>query len=402
MNKNTLKTTALICSALFVTACGSSGNGLSTASTNNASINKDSFFSGMLTNKDTSGNTDTQNTANTANTSTSAANNTSASNGNTSKNRGFFGLVSGKTSSDDAAAAKPATPSTPAATAPTAPTKPTTPSATPAAPTTSAKPSTPAATVPAPSDTAKPAAPSTTPSAPTTSVKPSTPPATPATPSASAGGKVGTALIGNQRNVHNSSFQSLSGNSLDSIVIDGRTIALTDSGNVGSLFTKVTQNNGQSLTYISSIASGSYFSYMRFGSTSMNDAANSEFKAYNYVLGDVTPLSAMPTNGTATYSGLSLLDNVGNGWAGLEGTSKFNVDFGKKTINGTINHGPYNLGLGGTISGNSFNGTKDGLSMQGHFYGPQAQELGGIFKGSVIEDGGSINTFTGVFGAKKQ
>ena len=62
---------------------------------------------------------------------------------------------------------------------------------------------------------------------------------------------------------------------------------------------------------------------------------------------------------------------------------------------------PNTLALGGTINGASFSGEKDGIAMQGNFYGPKAAELGGVFKGTTIDDG-LITNFTGSFGATKQ
>ncbi len=209
-------------------------------------------------------------------------------------------------------------------------------------------------------------------------------------------------MIGQTQNAHNSQFSSINSGSLESISIDGKTIPLTNSGNVGALFTKIQTTDNTTGQITQTTASGSQFSYIRFGSTLFVNGMTGEQKSYDFVLGDITPTSgshAVPTSGTATYSGLSLISNIGGG-AWSQGTSRFDVDFGRKTINGIVSTSPYTLNLSGNIDGASFNGDKDGISMKGNFYGPNAAELGGVFKGSAIE--GDITNFTGSFGAKKQ
>lgn len=190
-------------------------------------------------------------------------------------------------------------------------------------------------------------------------------------------------------------------------MIDGKTIALTNSGVTGALFTEVQQTDASTGVLTKTTASGKRFSYVRFGGTHWVNGMNGQAQSYEYAFGDITPTSgsnAVPASGKATYSGLSLLSNMGGG-AWLQGTSKFDVDFGRKTIEGNINSFPYNVALSGKISGASFSGEKNGVEMQGNFYGPNAAELGGVFKGTVIDQspvGDSINTFSGAFGAKKQ
>ena len=58
--------------------------------------------------------------------------------------------------------------------------------------------------------------------------------------------------------------------------------------------------------------------------------------------------------------------------------------------------------FGGTINGASFSGTKDALNMQGNFYGPNAAEMGGTFKGVYAIPGGDLLHVNGSFGAKRQ
>lgn len=310
----TLKTVALVCATLFVTACGSSGEeGPSVAATN------------------TTGAANTANTANTSNTS----NTTNTTNTSNTSN-----------TSNTATPAQPATPTAPA-----------------------------------------------TPAQPSTPTQPATP-AQPTTPTQQSGGnKVGTAVFG-RSTAYVEPTTKINAANFDSITIDGRQITLTDKGTVGSTHTSITDtDNGRLRT---TMASGSNFSYMRFGSTLWTNS--SESKQYHYAFGDVTPTSganAVPTSGKAAYKGFA----TGMVYAPvIEGEANFDVDFGKKTISGVITSTHTSLNLAGTINGASFSGKKDAVSMEGHFFGPNAAELGGVYK----VDRGLQGGFAGAFGAKKQ
>ena len=109
-------------------------------------------------------------------------------------------------------------------------------------------------------------------------------------------------------------------------------------------------------------------------------------------MGQVT--TNMPTTGTAVYNGLSLGSSTGNAYS--QGTSRFNVDFGAKTISGAVTNAAYSIDLRGTISGASFSGAHNGVNMSGNFYGPNAAELGGVYNGT--SNGKSV---VGSFGAKR-
>ena len=82
----------------------------------------------------------------------------------------------------------------------------------------------------------------------------------------------------------------------------------------------------------------------------------------------------------------------------------YNVDFGKKDSAGTvegIDRVKYAIPLVGKINGNAFSGIKNGVEMHGHFYGPNAEELGGVFKGRTTINGIADTPVMGSFGAKK-
>jgi len=89
---------------------------------------------------------------------------------------------------------------------------------------------------------------------------------------------------------------------------------------------------------------------------------------------------------------------------GLSYQADFNVDFGNKTIEGIV--GLRGIPLSGTIEGNSFSGTKidnspkinrkSDVFMTGRFYGPNANELGGVFRGTYNDE-----KVMGSFGARQ-
>lgn len=107
--------------------------------------------------------------------------------------------------------------------------------------------------------------------------------------------------------------------------------------------------------------------------------------------------------GYAVYTDANTVDIAAldrqKGWANAN--AQFAVDYGNKTISGSISSPEkyFNtVNLKGTISGNAFSGTNDGYNMNGRFFGPNAEELGGTFhKGT--KDRPEV---LGSFGAKKQ
>ncbi|WP_425093292.1 transferrin-binding protein-like solute binding protein [Tropicimonas sp. S265A] len=134
--------------------------------------------------------------------------------------------------------------------------------------------------------------------------------------------------------------------------------------------------------------------------------------------GDTTPSASIPAEGTsASYSGLSLgfAEVGGTSFATESGVQVNTPDFKSVTMvsTGTIGS-PLNAGSSGavdlsssldfgstgTISGNGFQTTINttGLtgSVDGRFYGPDAEEVGGTFRAT----GSGINYF-GAFGANQ-
>ena len=144
-------------------------------------------------------------------------------------------------------------------------------------------------------------------------------------------------------------------------------------------------------------------SYVRFGTATVFTPSGAEEKSYEFAYGKLTPANDVPASGKATYKGYAT-QRFDSGVLAYK--SSFNVDFGKKTIDGKISSELSSdvIALSGKISGNSFSGTKGAVEMKGNFYGPKAAELGGVYNGQsdLGMNDGSYVTVVGSFGAKKQ
>ena len=289
--------------------------------------------------------------------------------------------------------AKPATPETPAKPAtPETPAKPATPEtpAKPATPETPAKPATPVTP-------AKPATPETPakPATPVTPAKPATPvtPAKPATPIVSVGGNALSIKAGE---LSIAQYTVPVGNMNTSIDVDGHKIDLSKPSLAPTFFYSLGNDD---LNVRQIYISGKKYSYVRFGREYWVSPTIPEGNRNTvFAVGNLTPTSgidAMPTSGKATY--------IGDSMFGIDlADAKFNVDFGRKSITGVLNSEKNisypRVSLKGTISGASFSGDENGASMRGNFYGPKAAELGGVFRVDYNDGSGTY----GSFGAKKQ
>lgn len=145
-------------------------------------------------------------------------------------------------------------------------------------------------------------------------------------------------------------------------------------------------------------------SYVRFGFHTEFGGAGNDKQHYVFALGDPTPTDKMPASGDTYYIGLSTFA-MGTNPTFRTGLSSFHVDFDEKTIDGEV-YGDSRVNpieLGGKINGNAFSGSKNGVEMQGHFYGPQAEQVGGIFKGTATDIPGidEPTPVMGSFGARR-
>lgn len=197
----------------------------------------------------------------------------------------------------------------------------------------------------------------------------------------------------------------------DKIIIDGREVDLSprpyeESTNVARIESGVHD----------SLWLSKGFKHVRFGThLDIQDMSVHKYGLLtsHFVFGDITPVSEIPHRGSATYNGIAIMRPIGSGDpADLTGNSNFNVDFYNKSITGSISFEPVakfpdrdpivTIPLAGTINGASFSGIDNNSVMYGHFYGPQAAELGGTFAASVTGHYPHEVTQTGSFGAKKQ
>lgn len=202
-------------------------------------------------------------------------------------------------------------------------------------------------------------------------------------------------LTAGSNQAHTARAQSYNSNTLNEIQVGSRTVTVKfrymSSGTFNSIDTRDNKI----------IASDGSLSYSRFGAYFGPDKTDAEIANGSrstqtnkvFSMGQVT--TNMPTTGTAVYNGLSLGSYTGDVYG--KGTSQFNVDFGAKTISGTVTNAVHSVDLRGTISGASFSGAHNGVNMSGNFYGPNAAELGGVYNGTS-------NTIlvVGSFGATKQ
>ena len=113
----------------------------------------------------------------------------------------------------------------------------------------------------------------------------------------------------------------------------------------------------------------------------------------------------MPTSGSASYYGQSIISAdipVLDDEDFYTGSSQFNVDFGNKSLSGSLNiRNIQPVNINASISGNSFNGAASSSSLpsaarvEGKFYGDQAKELAGLAQAND-------NSWAAAFGAQKQ
>ena len=169
---------------------------------------------------------------------------------------------------------------------------------------------------------------------------------------------------------------TLKNNSRDTLVVDGKEIALTYPGISAGTFTNLNGN----------VISGSHLSYARYGVVKVDG------NPIVFAQGNLS--TDTPPTGKATYKGLSV--HVAGSAAPIDGDSRFDVDFGAKKLIGVVGVAGGGIQLSADITGNTFQGTyATGTQTQGAFYGPQAAELSGTYSNKAAN-------YNGAFGAVKQ
>lgn len=159
--------------------------------------------------------------------------------------------------------------------------------------------------------------------------------------------------------------------------------------------------------------------YQSFGVWNSQAGPAGSIRASSF--GAPTPASALPTSGSATFSGkvAGVYISPQGQSAMAAGDLSVNANFSTRslafsssatsiTLDARSATAAPHLNLKGTLSyapnTNSFSGalaTAGGTltgSSQGRFYGPAAQELGGAF---TVKSSTTVETFTGAYGAKR-
>ena len=170
--------------------------------------------------------------------------------------------------------------------------------------------------------------------------------------------------------VKNVKFNNANINQLE---VDGQTITLTYPGIYAGSWQRI--NN-------TAVCCGKYAN-VRMGVSLSNGPTEKDILFYNGA-----PTQNMPVTGLASYKGDSIIssDDIGDDSDAVAGQSSFDVDFGAKTLSGSItaNNVP-TINISANISGNSFEGTAKSTKLtdgavEGKFYGNNAVELGGLAK----------------------
>ena len=199
----------------------------------------------------------------------------------------------------------------------------------------------------------------------------------------------------------NPSDAAVSG-SRNRVTIDGYTVDLSNADGFRERYLVQRDTRSQDGEFAAISTNGNNLSYMRFGTVTRGREINGETHGdeYAFSIGNITPGQSMPTTGTAWYEGIANL-----GPASIF-KSKFYVDFGQKALAGGVLHpaleNTFYVPMVARINGSSFGGTKDGITVKGSFYGPNAEEMGGVFHGSANAPDSTHRDLIGAFGARKQ
>jgi len=160
--------------------------------------------------------------------------------------------------------------------------------------------------------------------------------------------------------------------------------------------------------------------YQSFGV--WNDSTNSSYRTISPMsFGTATPASAVPTAGSAVFTGKLAGFYVAPDGQGSIATADLavNANFSERSLSfsssnsritrdlatataapnlnlsGTLTYAPGTNGFSGTLT--NAGGTMSG-SSKGQFYGPTANELGGVFS---VNSPKTVETFTGAYGGKR-
>lgn len=175
-----------------------------------------------------------------------------------------------------------------------------------------------------------------------------------------------------------------SSTAVNTLEVDGQKIEIMPPSIGGAVFNMRDKNIKRSV-------GGTNLAYSRFGMITLRE------KGIDYLFAQGAETKNMPTTGTVKYQGHAVygdekVDEM------VSATSSFDVDFGKKTVTGTISNAEKkfaDISLSAKIDGNRFEGVKDNYTTKGGFYGPDAAEMAGTFISKDYKSGGA-------FGATKK
>ena len=193
----------------------------------------------------------------------------------------------------------------------------------------------------------------------------------------------------------NSAGTAASGSDWHVLKVNGKEIPLQISGLTASnsLRANGKTENGNTYVFQPNLASS------HAGIIRLNNNAE------NYLFHQGLAATNLPSTGSATYKGSAYVESIA-GLGASGGDASFNVDFGAKTINGSLtnqikyqNNGTTatlnGLNFNGTISGTTFTGKDGSTEFDGGFYGDAGKELSGVLRDETRK-------FQGVYGASKQ
>ena len=167
---------------------------------------------------------------------------------------------------------------------------------------------------------------------------------------------------------------------INQLEVDGKKITLTHPGIYSGSWQRIKDRINNT-----DVCCGSKYQNVRMGVSLSNGPTEDDILFYKGI-----PTQNMPVTGLASYKGDSIIlsDEISDDSDEdtVAGHSSFDVDFGAKTLSGSItaNNAP-TINISANISGNSFEGTAKSIKLtdgavEGKFYGNNAVELGGLAK----------------------
>ena len=152
--------------------------------------------------------------------------------------------------------------------------------------------------------------------------------------------------------------------------LDGRQFQIIPTGNIDKTVIETDDKAKGIRSFI-----GANLSYARYGVVLYDN----EKTDYVFYQGYATDEKQMPQTGTAKYTGYAIAYRASDR-AVSKGSSSFDVDFGAKTVQGTLTLDQFGThSVQAKIDGNEIVQVNNGGINSGYFYGKNAQEMAGDF-----------------------